>query len=57
MTEPTEPTFSERLYRLADNLFEDFSQLIECGYAPSNQFNEHLLELQILAKELMDDGE
>lgn len=45
---------SVRIKRLADELRNDISDIIEYGYTPSNQFNEHLMELKIVADIVSD---
>lgn len=45
---------SVRIKRLADELREDISNIIEFGYTPTNQFNEHLMELKIVADIVSD---
>lgn len=45
---------SERLKKLADLLYQDIMDICEVGYAPTNNFGEHLLELRKLANILSD---
>ena len=45
---------SERIRRLADEIQDDITNIIEHGYSPSNQWNEHLMELKIIANILSD---
>ncbi|NHJ40132.1 MAG: hypothetical protein FK731_08880 [Asgard group archaeon] len=45
---------SYRIERLVEELRNDIIDIIEYGYAPSNKFNEHLLELKFVARILSD---
>lgn len=45
---------SERLRDLADKLYQDIMDICEVGYAPTNNFGEHLLELRRIADILSD---
>lgn len=50
--EPDYP--SVRLERLIEELREDIMNIIEFGWYPNNQFNEHLMELRVIARILSD---